>query len=392
MNPDMQGYVVRVSNFVTHLGTAMLIAWSNKSPRSYYRMLFLQILFILIGVFASIGRDQLNIDDVRFAVILTHSPTCAYCVLLVLPRLLIKTLPDRARALLNDLPADHALASSWNRWMSELNSTSVTDGFYGVLIAVLCLALNISVQSNGLTHLYSTEDSGGFQIPTTTAAAVLHRCLLLGAISVPVYECVLVRHRELRRRLLRHLASEQGLSRGPKQTRRRHKAQDPPLKSRFNWKRRARGFVATWYITLKLHPWILFFYAVVMFEHWARKLRIWTVESNFKFSYGQFLALGPSVPVAWECMKLAIHRRSDIAKIPRLFIQDVVWIVTGKGQPWCGDDPDLCDLWNMFPADELSPEPELPHFSRPSLFVARGALINTGCNVIVKGADKQTIK
>ncbi|KAJ7133223.1 hypothetical protein C8R44DRAFT_977475 [Mycena epipterygia] len=311
-------------------------------------MLYLQIVFVLIGVFISIGRDQLNISDVQFAVMLTNSPTCAYCVLLVLPRLFVKTLPGRARGALHNLkllPTDPAPA--WNGLMTELNCQSVADGFCAALIVLLCLGLNISVQSNGLTQLYSTEDSGGGpQIPSTTTAAVLHRCLLLGGISVPVYECVLARHKELRRRLLSRLAGR-----------------DPPLKNKFNWKRRVRGFLATWYIAVKLHPWIPFFYAFVMFEHWARKLSIWTVESDFVFSFGQFFALGPSVPVAWKCLTLAIHRHSDIANIPRLFLEDVVWITRGTGQPWGGDDQDLRDVWNVFPADEIPPEPELPVFA-----------------------------
>ncbi|KAJ6580038.1 hypothetical protein DFH09DRAFT_324615 [Mycena vulgaris] len=344
MNPDMQGYVVRVSNFVTHLGAAILITWSNKNPRRYYAMLFLQIVFILIGVFASIGRDQLNVDDAQFAIILTHSPTCAYYVLLVLPRLFLKTLPARARSVLNNpklLPTEAAPA--WNQLLTELNCQPVTDGLCAALIVLICLALNVSVQSNGLTHLYQTEDSEIFQIPSATAATVVYRWLLLGGISVPVYECVLARHAKLRWKLTRRLA-----------------ARDAGVKYTFNWKRRVRGFFATWYIAVKLHPWIPFLYAAVMFEHWARKLSIWTVESDFVFSFGQFLALGPSVPVALECLALAIHRRSDIANIPKSFYKDVIWIITGTGQAWGGDDPDLRDVWNAFPADELPPEPELP--------------------------------
>ncbi|KAJ7463356.1 hypothetical protein FB451DRAFT_1494448 [Mycena latifolia] len=156
---------------------------------------------------------------------------------------------------------------------------------------------------------------------------------------------------------------------------------DSVVNNTFNWKRRVRGFFVTWYIAVKLHPWIPFFYAVVMFEHWARKLSIWTVESDFEFSFGQFLALGPSVPVAWECLALAVHRRSEIASIPKSFFKDVVWIIKGTGQPWGGDDPDLRDVWNVFPADELPPEPELPFatsnpepsFSEPDPSGVRGS-------------------
>ena len=172
-------------------------------------MLFLQIVFVLIGVFASIGRGQLNISDAQFAVILTHSPTCAYCVLLVLPRLFMKMLPRRARGALDNLklpPTDFAPA--WNRLMTELNCKSVADGLLAAVILLLSLGLNISVQSNGLTQLYWTESSSASQIPSTTGTGIFHRCLLLGGISVPIYECALARHKELRRRPLRRLACE----------------------------------------------------------------------------------------------------------------------------------------------------------------------------------------
>ncbi|KAJ6580045.1 hypothetical protein DFH09DRAFT_1076953 [Mycena vulgaris] len=109
-----------------------------------HTMLFLQIAFILIGVFASIGRDQLSNGDEQFAVILTHSPTCAYYVLLVLPRL--KLLPTEP-------------APAWNQLMTELNCQLVADGLCAALIVLIFLALNISVQYNGLTHLHLTEDS-----------------------------------------------------------------------------------------------------------------------------------------------------------------------------------------------------------------------------------------
>jgi hypothetical protein len=41
------------------------------------------------------------------------------------------------------------------------------------------------------------------------------------------------------------------------------------------------------YIAMKMHPWIPFLYAIVMFEGWSRKLNVWTVEKDFVFSYGQ---------------------------------------------------------------------------------------------------------
>ncbi|KAJ7915791.1 hypothetical protein B0H13DRAFT_388995 [Mycena leptocephala] len=161
MNPDMQGYIVRLSNFITHIGVAMLIAWSTKSPRSYYGLLLLQMIFIMIGVLISIRRNQLSIDDAEFAVLLTRSPICAYCMFLVLPRLFIKTVANRAKsAVLNLKFLSTAPAIAWNGFMTDLCCREIFDGLCGVLILFLCLALDISVQLNGITKIYSPIPCG----------------------------------------------------------------------------------------------------------------------------------------------------------------------------------------------------------------------------------------
>ncbi|KAJ7278702.1 hypothetical protein C8J57DRAFT_147696, partial [Mycena rebaudengoi] len=349
MNPDMQGYVVRVSNFVTHSGIAILIAWSNKDPRYYYGILFLQMVFILIAVLISVRRDELSIGDAEFAVTLTRSPLSAYCVLLVLPRLLMKTLSGRATSVLLNLkllPTDPETA--WSQLTTELHSQPVTDGLYAVLIIFLCLTLNISVQLNDFTHFYSSEDSVQLDLHRATGSDIVHKWLVLGGISLVMYECILARHQKLRWELMRTLA-----------------ARHPSIRHSFYWKRGVCGFCATWYIAAKLHPWIPFLYAAIMFQDWSSKLSILTVENDFDFSYGQFLALAPAVPVAWQCLKLAIRRRSDIVRIPQRFLWDVVWIVSGKGTPWGEDEPKIDDVWNTFPADVVPVEPGLP-FSAPT--------------------------
>ncbi|KAJ6538277.1 hypothetical protein DFH09DRAFT_1090702 [Mycena vulgaris] len=71
----------------------------------------------------------------------------------------------------------------------------------------------------------------------------------------------------------------------------------------------------------------------------------------------------------------------------------------GTGQPWGGDDPDLRDAWNVFPADELPPEPELPFaafnpepfFSPPDPSVTRIAATRnprrSRCQTATKGSQ-----
>ncbi|KAJ7794420.1 hypothetical protein B0H14DRAFT_2923104 [Mycena olivaceomarginata] len=355
MNPDMQGYIVRLSNFVTHIGVAMLIAWSTKSPRSYYQLLFAQIFFILIGVLISIRRNQISIDDAEFAVILTRSPICTYCVLFVLPRLFIKTLGGRLKNAvhnLKQLPTDPAVA--WRELIIVLNYQAIGDGLCGGLILVLCLALDISVQLNGITRVYSSVQCGPgecWEAQGGRDAGTVRRWAALGVASLLIYESVLVRHQKLRWKLMHTLA-----------------ARHPSIKHRFHWKRVIYGFSATWYIAVKLHPWIPVIYLVVLFEDWSRKLTLWTVEPDFEFSYGQFLALAPAVPVAWECVTLAISRRSQILQIPKLLLRDVVWIVSGRGESWKAEEElQLNDVWDAFPPDVLVVEPGLPtHARKPS--------------------------
>ncbi|KAF8168843.1 hypothetical protein K438DRAFT_244959 [Mycena galopus ATCC 62051] len=275
-NPDIQGYFVRLCNFITHIGVAILIAWSTKSPRSYYGLLFSQIISILISVFISIGRNQISISDAEFAVLLTRSPICAYCVLLVLPRLFIKTLPGRIES-----ATQHFKRGAWKELLADLNCRVVADGLCGLLVLGLCLALDISVRFNGITHLYSPVRCGDAQCwrsQSVHSDRSVHRCVALGIASLAMYECVLARHQRLRWNLMRTLA-----------------ARYPSIKKMIYWKRGVCGFCAAWYITAKLHPWIPFVCVAILFEEWSRKLNIWTVESDFVFSFLQY-----SLPHLWH--------------------------------------------------------------------------------------------
>ncbi|KAF8168849.1 hypothetical protein K438DRAFT_1856242 [Mycena galopus ATCC 62051] len=318
-NPDIQGYFVRLCNFITHIGpsllqTAILIAWSPKSPRSYYGLLFSQIFSILISVFISIGRNQISISDAEFAVLLTRSPICAYCVLMVLPRFFIKAFPNRIQN-----ATQHLKRGAWKELLADLNCRVVTDGLCGFLALILCLALDISVRFNGTTHLYSPVQCGDAQCwRSHHSDRSVHRCVALGIASLAMYECVLARHKRLRWNIMRTLA-----------------ARYPSIKKTIYWKRGVCGFCAAWYITAKLHPWIPFVCVAILFEDWSRKLNIWTVESDFVFSYGQVLAILPAAP-------------------------DVIWIVTGRGKPWGAEEPEIDDIWAAFPADEVQHEAGLP--------------------------------
>ncbi|KAJ7744341.1 hypothetical protein B0H16DRAFT_1727280 [Mycena metata] len=155
MNVDMQGYIVRLSNFITHVGAVIFVAWSAESPRSAYKLLLGQIFIMFIAMLVAVKRNQLSIDDAHFAVILTRPPLCIYCVLLVLPRLLVTTLAGKANRTVRNLGllwTQPALACT-GLW-KDLYCRAVFDGCFGVVLLALCLVLNISVQLNTHTKFY----------------------------------------------------------------------------------------------------------------------------------------------------------------------------------------------------------------------------------------------
>lgn len=48
--------------------------------------------------------------------------------------------------------------------------------------------------------------------------------------------------------------------------------------------------------------------------------------------------------------------------MPELFVRDVIWIVSGKGQPWKEvEELAINDVWDTFPADVVPVEPGLPY-------------------------------
>lgn len=190
----------------------MLIAWSSKNPRSYYGLLFLQLIFVIVGALACIRPGQLSINDAEFAIILTRSPICAYCVCLVLPRLFIKTLPRRLGSAVQNLKLLWTNpAAAWNELKTDLCDQPTWDGLCAVFILVLSLALNISVQLNGVTNMYPAVQCGVWDCLGSDPAAdttINYRWFALGSISIVVYECVLVRRKRLRWELMGKLAGE----------------------------------------------------------------------------------------------------------------------------------------------------------------------------------------
>ena len=56
------------------------------------------------------------------------------------------------------------------------------------------------------------------------------------------------------------------------------------------------------FIATKLHPWLPFFYASVMFLNWSKDMKIWSIEDDFNWTYGQVSSL-------LKLIEFSAHRR-----------------------------------------------------------------------------------
>jgi hypothetical protein len=152
------------------------------------------------------------------------------------------------------------------------------------------------------------------------------------------------------------------------------------LVSGFELVRRLSGI--TRFIVTKLHPWLPFFYGLVMFLNWSRDMKIWAIEDGFKWTYGQvgflrllqpayalnlsahnayqlqLFAISQVIIILSPCWQLCCSRWQEIALLPRCLVLDMIWLISGKGQPWTNStesDLILRNLWDAFPRD-VTPE------------------------------------
>jgi hypothetical protein len=137
---------------------------------------------------------------------------------------------------------------------------------------------------------------------------------------------------------------------------------------------------------MKLHPWLPFLYAVALFTNWSFEMDIWRVEANYSLPFGQvntccsvllraanaqhdgqFVAIAPAFFVLYQCIGLFISRRHEIASLPRRFVLDVIWLISGQGNPgWTEPELELIlkDVWDTFSPDLPQEAVELPMTSQ----------------------------
>ncbi|KAJ7915377.1 hypothetical protein B0H13DRAFT_2455968 [Mycena leptocephala] len=78
-NPDVLGYMVRLSSFIINICAGILIRWgSTKNAQDAIRNMLFQIGAIVLCTLISIVRDQLSFFDGLFTLTVAHSPIAWY--------------------------------------------------------------------------------------------------------------------------------------------------------------------------------------------------------------------------------------------------------------------------------------------------------------------------
>ncbi|KAE9407790.1 hypothetical protein BT96DRAFT_84480 [Gymnopus androsaceus JB14] len=78
LNPDMQGYAVRISNFVVNACLALIIRYSEESVLDSVSVILLQVYTLLVCAFITMIRKQLSVADAHFAITSTVTPLSVY--------------------------------------------------------------------------------------------------------------------------------------------------------------------------------------------------------------------------------------------------------------------------------------------------------------------------
>ncbi|KAF5363191.1 hypothetical protein D9758_008312 [Tetrapyrgos nigripes] len=309
-NPDMQGYVVRLSCFFSHLGIAILISQSKHSRRSCYIKVLFPMLFILLGTLSSIGRGQLNIADVHFAIIQSRSPVFVYMLLFVLPDLFFKESMYKPTIEPIDLPR-------------KLDFKVLFDRFLASLTILLVLAVHAVLYFDP-----SAYESGGPAVRSDTKAEIYPMIGLVVCCFI-FYEIIIHRERDFRHASIDSLAGierkeiQNDIQRQLKerdlrelcQSSRRNRREETRrmISPQMNWRRYYWGLFATWGVIARRYPSMIFMISAVLFWYWSLQMNIWTTEKHYEFSYGQFLAMFAAGEIWYKCCKRL--KKEDVLRL-----------------------------------------------------------------------------
>ncbi|KAF5377329.1 hypothetical protein D9757_008006 [Collybiopsis confluens] len=332
-NPDMQGYAVRLSNFIVNVCLALLIRYSDEDVDESVSVLLLQIYTLLVSAFISMIRKNLNVADAHFAITSTVSPLSIYLLYASLRKLMKKP-------------------SYLFRRLGKGSSRTY------IILSLLMLPLWATMDSLiYFAHVF-TDDCPRI----TLISWIMYRYMaaFTSFIFASVFIAVLILMWIIY--LLRHFRDIRGEYR-------RHKMKARPWKH-FRWVQwfplTLKSFmISQWDVITKGHPWILTFSVSITYIVWGSSLMLYVPDlSKFYYDlvsglqmdngdpvssyqapdgydplgFGQLLAAAVAFPPIWQLLHLMWTNRTETGKwikgYPASLWSGVVFIFTGHRNPW----------------------------------------------------------
>ncbi|KIK63105.1 hypothetical protein GYMLUDRAFT_41418 [Collybiopsis luxurians FD-317 M1] len=332
-NPDMQGYAVRISNFIVNLCLAILIRYSNEDVIESVSVLLLQIYTLLVSAFISLIRKKLSVADAHFAITSTVSPLAIYLLYASVRKIL------RKRSYL------------YRRLGHHSNETYVA---LSLLVLLMWIIMDLLIYfADVFTNKCPRITLVSWFMYRFMAA---YTSFIFASVFIVILICMWIMY------LLRHF-------RDIRDEYRRHKMKAQPWKH-FRWVQwfplTFKSFmIAQWDVITKGHPWMLTFSVVITYVVWGSSLMLYIPDlSKFYYDlvtgleedndlptlpyqapdgydplgFGQLLAATVAFPPMWQVLNLIWTRRNDIVawikSYPISLWNGIVFILTGHRNPW----------------------------------------------------------
>ncbi|KAK0237505.1 hypothetical protein EDD85DRAFT_830491 [Armillaria nabsnona] len=327
-DPDMQGYAVRLSIFIANVMLAILIKWSHDDVTESVRVVLVQVYSILLVTFISMCRRNLSMADAHFALSITVSPLSLYFLYSTLRVCLGKR----------------------NTLYERLARSKIIVGVLTTIMLILWIVLDLLI--------YFADVFKGEICPSPTVFGwFIYRSITAAeAMEITIYFLPLLPFFYLIY-ALRHFSDI-------REEHRRHMQKVVPW-PRFRYIQMTwfsvRSFcLSQWIVITRAHPWTIFLCIVLAYTCWAGTLKIWIVDMDYYYyrllqrfdeappyeprinydplGFGQLLAATVAIEPIYAVCLLIWTRRADlgnyIRRLPSAFRDGVVFIISGRGNPW----------------------------------------------------------
>ncbi|KAF9056720.1 hypothetical protein BDP27DRAFT_641154 [Rhodocollybia butyracea] len=336
-NPDMQGFAVRLSNFIVNICLVILIRYSEENIAESLSVLLLQIYTLLVCAFISMIQKQLSIADAHFAVTSTVSPLSLYLVYASVRKLIKKS-----SYLFSRLGQNSTKYLVMSLLMVPIWFTIELLIYFADVFSDVPRCPHITLVSWIMFSLMS--------VFTTFVFAAM-----VAVVLISIWVVYLLRH-------FRDILGEY----------RRLKMKAPRWK-RFRWVQWLPLWFnslmsAQWNVLTLSHPWLASFTILVTYIAWGSALNLYTVDMSYFYyqlivsiqeengvapddikpyaapsgyqplGYGQLLAGAVAFPPLWDVLCLIWAGRHEILawikRYPTTFWNAVIFLLTGHRNPW----------------------------------------------------------